>query len=181
MDWYYGSVKLLNHTYECIIFSQLWAGPCSALHCQAAPCFCYRPESEKSSRRTRSFAPPDMLNLMTCTWVIHRGLANKFDRQCWGFCLDNCALLWLSRLLYLVFGPFCLLLSHLLAWIIDQLPSMASRYSRPKVRSVIAKLSMTILKEDALSERRPLIRSETWSRWLSNCEAENCATTVLKI
>lgn len=59
--------------------------------------------------------------------------------------------------------------------------SIASRYSFPKVNSVIAMLSIIILKWAALSERRVLILYDTWSLWARSCEAENWATTVLKI
>ena len=60
-------------------------------------------------------------------------------------------------------------------------PSIAYKYSFPKVKSVIAKLSMIILKWAALSESSDLILSETWSLWANSCPAENWATTVLKI
>lgn len=50
-----------------------------------------------------------------------------------------------------------------------------------KVRSVMAKLSMMMLKWAARSDRRVRIRSETWSRWARSWLAENWATTVLRI
>ena len=59
--------------------------------------------------------------------------------------------------------------------------SIASKYYFPKVSSVMAILSIMILKWAALSDKRVLILSETWSLWANNCEAENWATTVLKI
>ena len=40
---------------------------------------------------------------------------------------------------------------------------------------------MMILKWAALYESNDLILSLTWSLWANNCEAENWATTVLKI
>lgn len=45
----------------------------------------------------------------------------------------------------------------------------------------MAKLSIIILKWAALSDSKFLILSETWSLCASNCEAENWATTVLRI
>lgn len=59
--------------------------------------------------------------------------------------------------------------------------SIASKYSLIKVRSVIAKLSIIILKCAALWVSRALILSETWSLCERSWLAENWATTVLRI
>jgi hypothetical protein len=115
------------------------------------------------------------------TWIVLRCLSHQFNGLCRCLSLDDCALLCLFSLLHFVLGAFCLLLGDLLAFLSIDLPSIASRYSLPKVRSVMAKLSMMMLKWAARSDSKCLILSDTWSRWERSWAAENWATTVLRI
>ena len=115
------------------------------------------------------------------TRIVFWGLSDKFDRFGWCFSFDDYTFLGFSGLFNLILGPFSFLLSDLFGWINSFLPSMASRYYLPKVRSVMAKLSIMMLNWAALSERSCLILSDTWSLWLNSWAAENWATTVLKI
>ena len=158
-----------------------WACSYSRYRCWGALCFSNLPKFGQFFPYTRFFWRPDMLSHEWSTRVVFRGLTNQLYRLRRGLCLDNCALLCFLCLLDLVLRPFSFLLSHLLALISTDLPSIASRYSFPKVRSVMAKLSMMMLNWEALYPSRVLIFSETWSLWLNNWAAENWATTVLRI
>jgi len=60
------------------------------------------------------------------------------------------------------------------------LASIASKYSFPKVNSVIDTSSILMLKVRALSSKLLLILAETYSLWESNYEALYCAITALK-
>ena len=156
-------------------------GSCSECRCLGVPCFLTRIAPEQFSPCIRSFSRQGKLDEEFDTWVVFRDLPNQFDGLGWCLSLDDGTLFGLLCLVDFVLGSLSLLLGHLFSFIEDNLPSIASKYSFPKVRSVMARLSMMILKWEALSPRRAFILSETWSLWLRSWAAENWATTVLRI